>query len=273
VITTTAGLEQGEVKLDEYFTPVREINPDPANGARVIENNEGEICGGTFTEAFAKSCNTVFAPLGARVGEKALVDTAERYGYNQEPSLYNADATAAAEPGKMSIPQNLGTATDVTASAIGQGQVLATPLGMASVAQTVAAGGKRSPTPIVSDPALQSDAKVVDVTSAENARVLTGLMRAVVTQGTGVRAALPNVEVAGKTGTAELGPKPGAPPPGPDPVTGEPGKPEQLIDAWFLAFAPAQKPKLAIAVMLIDAPGDGGETAAPIAHDILASAL
>jgi penicillin-binding protein A len=273
VITTTAGLETNDVKLSQYFTPVSEINPDPAHGARVIENNEGEVCGGTFTQAFAHSCNTVFAPLGAKVGAKALVDTAERYGFNKTPTLYDAQATAAADPGKMSIPTRLGTATDVTASAIGQGRVLATPLGLASVAQTVAAGGKRSPTPIVLDPALQADADPVEVTSAENAKVLTGLMRAVVTGGTGVRAALPNIQVAGKTGTAELGPKPDQPPPRIDPTTGEASKPEQIIDAWFIAFAPVQKPKLAIAVMLIDATGDGGTTAAPIAQDILASAL
>ncbi|HET8593013.1 MAG TPA: penicillin-binding transpeptidase domain-containing protein, partial [Solirubrobacterales bacterium] len=209
VITTTAGLEKNEVKLNEYFEPVSEINPDPENGARVIENNEGEVCGGTFVQSFAHSCNTVFAPLGADVGEKALVDTAERYGFNQEPTLFNAEATATVEPGKMTIPTKLGTATDITATAIGQGRVLATPLGMASVAQTVAAGGRRSPTPIVVEPELRATAEPVEVTSAENARVLTGLMRAVVSSGTGVAAALPKIQVAGKTGTAELGPKPG----------------------------------------------------------------
>jgi peptidoglycan glycosyltransferase len=273
VITTTAGLEEGKVKLNEYFTPVREINPDPAHGARVIENNEGEICGGTFVQSFAHSCNTVFAPLGAKVGEKPLVETAERYGFNQKPTLYNAKAAEAADPGGMTIPTQLGSATDLTATAIGQGRVLATPLGMASIAQTVAAGGMRSPTPIVSDPALQADADPVRVTSAENARVLTGLMRAVVTSGTGVAAQLPKIQVAGKTGTAELGPKPNQPPPKIDPATGEAEKLEQIIDAWFIAFAPANKPKLAIAVMLIDASGDGGTTAAPIAHDILSAAL
>lgn len=273
VITTTAGLENKKVKLNEYFTPVSEINPDPENGARVIENNEGEVCGGTFIQSFAHSCNTVFAPLGADVGGKALVDTAERYGFNEEPTLFNAQATAAVEPGKMSIPTELGSATDITATAIGQGRVLATPLGMASVAQTVAGGGKRSPTPIVTEPDLQADAEPVEVTSAENARVLTGLMRAVVESGTGVAAALPKIQVAGKTGTAELGPKPGQPPPTIDPATGEAAKLEQIIDAWFIAFAPANKPKLAIAVMLIDAPGDGGQVAAPIAQDILGAAL
>jgi penicillin-binding protein A len=273
VITTTAGLEEKKVKLGEYFEPVSEINPDPENGARVIENNEGEVCGGTFVQSFAHSCNTVFAPLGAEVGGKALVDAAERYGFNQAPTLYDAEATAAAQPGRMTIPTKLGSATDITATAIGQGRVLATPLGMASVVQTVAAGGERSPTPIVVDPALRADADTVQVTSAENARVLTGLMRAVVTSGTGVAAAIPKIQVAGKTGTAELGPKPNQPPPKIDPETGEPEELEQIINAWFIAFAPANKPKLAIAVMLIDAPGDGGQTAAPIAQDILSAAL
>ena len=163
--------------------------------------------------------------------------------------------------------------TNISVTAIGQGEVLATPLGMASVTQTIAAGGMRSPPPIVSEPDLQAGAGPVDVTSAENARVLTSLMRGVVSNGTGTAAALPKTQVAGKTGTAELGPKPNQPPQGPVGPGEEPPEPEQIIDAWFIAFAPAQKPKLAIAVMLIDADGDGGEVAAPIAQDILGSVL
>lgn len=270
VITTTAALEGHDVKLSDTFPVVTSINPDPVAGARVVHNAHDEACGGTFVQAFAKSCNSVFAPLGVKVGAERLVDTAERYGFNQTPSLYNAAATAAAQPNKMTIPTDFSadtTHTDLSVTAFGQGKVLATPLGMASVAQTVANDGVRSPTPIVKDPALQSDAKPVQVTSQENARVLTGLMRAVVTSGTGVAANLPGVQVAGKTGTAELGPKPGAPPAAPGEQT------DQLIDGWFIAFAPARKPKLAIAVMLIDASGDGGTTAAPIAREILGSAL
>ncbi|MGH2980623.1 MAG: penicillin-binding transpeptidase domain-containing protein, partial [Solirubrobacterales bacterium] len=127
--------------------------------------------------------------------------------------------------------------------------------------------GIRQPTPIVSDPALQADAEPVRVTSAQVARQLRDLMIGVVADGTGIAAALPGIEVAGKTGTAELGPKPGAPapPPGEDP--------EQAVDAWFIAFAPARKPRLAVAVLLIDADADGGEVAAPVAHDILATEL
>ncbi len=137
------------------------------------------------------------------------------------------------------------TGTELSVSAIGQGTVLATPLGMASVAQTIANGGTRSPTPIVTDPALQADAEPVEVTSKENARVMTSLMEAVVDYGTGTSAALSGIQVAGKTGTAELGPKPNQPPPEPVAPGEEPPDPEQIVDAWFIAFAPAQKPKLA----------------------------
>ena len=274
VITTTAALEHHDVKLSDTFPVLTEINPDPNAGARVVHNAHDEACGGTFTIAFAKSCNSVFAPLGVKVGAENLVKTAEDYGFNQPVTLYNASATAAAQPNRMTIPSAADlnaepTHTDLSVTAFGQGKVLATPLGMASVAQTVANGGVRDPTPIVKDPALRSSAKPVQVTSKANARVLTGLMRAVVTEGTGVAANLPGVQVAGKTGTAELGPKPGEPPPPP----GQEDTAKQLVDGWFIAFAPANKPKLAIGVMLIDASGDGGTTAAPIAREILGSAL
>jgi peptidoglycan glycosyltransferase len=271
VITTTAALDGHDVKLTDTFPVLTQINPDPQNGARVVHNAHDEACGGTFVQAFAKSCNTVFAPLGVKVGAEHLVQTAERYGWNQKPSLYNAAATAVTDPNSMTMPTNFSqdtSHTELSVTAFGQGRVLATPLGMASVAQTVANDGVRSPTSIVKDPALKSDAKPVTVTSKENAKVLTGLMHAVVTSGTGVAANIPGLDVAGKTGTAELGPKPGAPPAAP----GEASE-NQLIDGWFICFAPMQHPKLAVAVMLIDASGDGGTTAAPIARNILTAAL
>ena len=274
MITTTAALEGNDVKLTDTFPLVTEINPDPNSGARVVHNAHDELCGGTFVEAFAESCNTVFAPLGVKVGAERLVDTAEDYGFNQTPSLYNAAATAATQPNKMTIPSATElkaepTNTDLSVTAFGQGKVLATPLGMASVAQTVADGGTRSPTTSSRTRPCRAPPSPVEVTSKENARVLTGLMRAVVTQGTGTAAALPGVQVAGKTGTAELGPKPGQPPAPP----GQENTAKQIVDGWFIAFAPANKPKLAIGVMLIDASGDGGTTAAPIAREILGSAL
>ncbi len=217
VITTTAALEEDKVKLDDIFDVVTSTNPSVETGANMIENAHDEPCGGTFEETFANSCNTVFAPLAVDVGEEKLVSESEAYGWNQPVTLYDAEATKAVDPGEMTMPTSFNdeTLTTLAVSGIGQGQVLATPLGMASVAQTVAAGGTRSPTPIVTDPELQADAEPVEVTSKENARVLTGLMQAVVSYGTGTAGALPGVTVAGKTGTAELGPKPNQPPPQP----------------------------------------------------------
>jgi peptidoglycan glycosyltransferase len=272
VITATAALEDSKVKLDDEFDVVTEINPAPDTGARVIENAHDELCGGTFEETFAESCNTVFAPLGVEVGAEKLVAEAEEFGFNTEPTLYDAKATAATKPPPQEMPSTFDeTGTELSVSAIGQGTVLATPLGMASVAQTIANGGVRSPTPIVSDPELQSAAQPVQVTSKENARVMRSLMEAVVDYGTGSAAAISGVQVAGKTGTAELGPKPNQPDPGPLAPGQEAPEPEQIVDAWFIAFAPARKPKIAVAVMLVDADGDGGEVAAPIAREILAA--
>ena len=274
VITTTAALEADKVNLNDEFPVVTEINPAPETGANVIENAHDEPCGGTFPDTFAESCNTVFAPLGIDVGAEKLVETAERFGFNETPTLYNSEATEATDPQPMAIPHEFDqTGTELAASAIGQGKVLATPLGMASVAQTIAGGGIRSPTPIVTEPELQSDAEPVTVTSRENAKVMTSLMEGVINFGTGQPAALPGVQVAGKTGTAELGPKPNQPPPEPVAPGEEPPDPEQIVDAWFVAFAPSKKPKLAVAVMLIDAEGDGGVAAGPIVREILAAGL
>jgi peptidoglycan glycosyltransferase len=147
---------------------------------------------------------------------------------------------------------------------------------MASVAQTIAAGGIRSPTPIVKGPELRADAEPVKVTTKDVAATIRDLMVGVVERGTGTAAGLSTVQVAGKTGTAELGPKalePGdEPPPPAETVDGEPVEPEQELDAWFAAFAPAEQPEVAVAVMVVNAEGDGGEIAAPIAGQILSAA-
>jgi cell division protein FtsI/penicillin-binding protein 2 len=264
VITTTAALEKDIVDLDDQFPVTDGINV----GGRFIANAHDELCGGSFTESFAQSCNAVFAPLGPKIGEEDMVDVAERYGFNSAPTLYDAAATQTTDPPASTIPEDIGTDLDLGVTAIGQGQVLATPLEMASVAQTVAGRGVRMPTPIVSNPDLQADADPVRVTARKVANQLRDLMIGVVAGGTGSAAALPGgIQVAGKTGTAELGPDPDAPKP-------KPGEdPEQILDAWFAAFAPASKPRLAVGVMLIDAEADGGEVAAPLARDVLAAGL
>jgi len=147
--------------------------------------------------------------------------------------------------------------------------VLATPLEMASVAQAIGNDGVRSPTNIVKSKDLASDADDVEVTSKDVAKTVKEMMIEVVQSGTGTAGAVPDVTVAGKTGTAELGPSDGEPA---DPSVPE-GEAEQDVDAWFTAFAPAEDPKYAVAVMIVDADGDGGTIAAPIAQQILSTAL
>jgi cell division protein FtsI/penicillin-binding protein 2 len=174
-----------------------------------------------------------------------------------------------ADPPPSTIPAGTTESVETGESAIGQGRVLATPLEMATVSQTIANGGIRMPTPIARNKALQPEGGPVEVTSKKTAATVRDLMVGVVNEGTGVAAALPGIEVAGKTGTAELGPT--ALSSGDEVVPG--AEPLQELDAWFTAFAPADDPKLAVAVLVVDSAGDGGEIAAPIARQVLASGL
>jgi peptidoglycan glycosyltransferase len=250
LVTTTAALEAGLVKLTDEF---------PVETAAIIdgvelENANGEACGGTFRESFAHSCNSVFAPLGEDVGAERLVDAAERFGWNSEPTI----------PGEVAstlppAPQ-IRTPLEIASTAIGQGKVLATPLLMASVAQVIAADGVRyQPTLAVGE-----TEGGVRVTSRRVARTIGSMMVDVVTAGTGTAAGITGVKVAGKTGTAELedtrGPDAGAAGDGSN------------TDAWFTAFAPAARPRIAVGVMFVRA-GSGGETAAPAARVVLEAGL
>jgi penicillin-binding protein A len=259
-ITTAAALQKGVVSLDDEFEITNGVNV----GGRFIENANGEYCGGTFAMAFAESCNADFAPLGPEIGNDELVATAERFGFNSPPTLYAPRIVAEVEPAQSTIPTEIGDDLDLGVSAIGQGEVLATPLQMASVAQTIANGGVREPTSIVANRKLRPEPESVQVMSEEIADQLTELMVGVVTGGTGTAGAIVEAQVAGKTGTAELGPKPGQE---------NSDHPEQIKDAWFAAFAPAEKPKLAIGVLLIEAEAAGGEVAAPAAAQVLSAGL
>jgi cell division protein FtsI/penicillin-binding protein 2 len=261
VITTTAALEAGVVKLSDQFPVVSSA----VVGGREVANAHNELCGGTFVQAFAHSCNSVFAPLGAKIGGERLVEMAERFGFNSEPSLFDADAADAVDLPESTIPA-ISDDLDAGVSAIGQGMVQATPLEMASAAQTIANQGLRSPTSLVRDKDLKAAAQPERVTSPEIAATLRSLMIQVVTNGTGTAAALPGIQVAGKTGTAELGPKALAP-------GQQESEAAQKLDAWFTAFAPAAAPRLAAAALVVDASGDGGTVAAPIVRQVLAAGL
>jgi cell division protein FtsI/penicillin-binding protein 2 len=260
VITTTAALEAGKVSLDDEF----EISDGVNVGGRFLNNANGEYCGGTFRESFAESCNAVFAPLGPAVGNDKLVGTAEAFGFNSPLTLYTPRVVAEVDPEESTLPTEIGEEIDLGVSAIGQGEVLATPLEMASVSQTIANDGVRLPTSLVLNPKLRPDAEPVKVMEEKTAEELTELMIGVVTEGTGTAGAISEAQVAGKTGTAELGPKPGEE---------DSENPVQVKDAWFTAFAPAQKPRLAVGVLLIEAEAAGGEVAAPIASEVLSAGL
>ncbi|MGH2942162.1 MAG: penicillin-binding transpeptidase domain-containing protein, partial [Solirubrobacteraceae bacterium] len=232
-----------------------------------LENANGESCGGTLRYSFAHSCNSVFAPLGAKLGAERLVRTAEQFGFNMDPGIAGA-ATSVIPPA-----DEIGDDLAVGSSAIGQGRVQATALQMAWVAATIAGGGRR-PRLTLERGVVPQRSQVVD---SEVARVVGRLMEAVVREGTGTAARIPGVRVAGKTGTAELkdtttpdcvpSPDPAVPPC--PPVT--PDDPTDT-DAWFAAYAPADRPRVAVGVLLVQS-GAGGDTAAPVAKQALIAGL
>jgi cell division protein FtsI/penicillin-binding protein 2 len=252
IVTLAAGLDAKVAKPSDSF-PV--VSSATLSGVE-LENAHGEYCGGTLEQAFAKSCNSVFAPMGAKVGAQKLVAAAERFGFNQ------ADDIQGAPPGAIPPAAEIGDDLAVGSSAIGQGRVTSTPLRMVEIAGAIANDGILvRPTLLRGGQGARSRA-----TTKRTANTITKFMRSVVESGTGAAAALPGVKVAGKTGTAELRNTVPDPDAIPDP-NAPPVDEAADTDAWFVAFAPARKPEIAVAVLLV-ASGAGGETAAPAARVI-----
>jgi cell division protein FtsI/penicillin-binding protein 2 len=252
IITTTAALEEKLVTPKTEFP----IETHAIIDGVELENANGESCGGSFANSFAHSCNSVFAPLGVKIGAEKLVEAAERYGFNGDPAVPGAVPSTIPAAGDIASPLELG------ATAIGQGRVLATPLLLASMSQTVASGGvRRTPTVVRDGPPEKSR-----VTSRKVARTLEQLMVGVVDYGTGTAASLAPIGVAGKTGTAELEDTTD------DEEEGVDQTPGSDTDAWFTAYAPVKNPEIAVAVLLVRN-GAGGETAAPAARVVLQAAL
>jgi cell division protein FtsI/penicillin-binding protein 2 len=259
IVTTTAALDAGLVKTTTQFPVQTKTVIDGVD----LENANGESCGGTLAQAFAHSCNSVFAPLGVRVGARQLVAAAERYGWNEPPPLAGALPSTIPDAIEISSPLAVGS------TAIGQGKVLATPLQMASVAQTIAAGGVRTVPTIFPG----ERRRRVRVTSRSVAHRLEQMMIGVVAYGTGTSASLAPVKVAGKTGTAELTTtvkRDGEAQPLEEGVDAKP--PGYDTDAWFTAYAPVRSPKIAVCVLIVHG-GAGGSTAAPAARGVLQAGL
>ena len=245
-----------------------------------LNNANGEECGGTLELAFAVSCNSVFAPLGAKLGAARLVATAESYGFNHSPGV--PGAVESTLPPASQIQGQL----DVGSTAIGQGEVQASALEMATVAATIADGGRR-PQPTFNPAAPRPSGGGTFVSSVAVAHTVRKLMIGVVREGTGTAAAIPGVTVAGKTGTAELKSESTCSPAESESSSKEESgsresKPAESCgsaqseasntDAWFASFAPALAPRIVVGVLMVQ-DGAGGATAAPVARQVLEAGL
>jgi peptidoglycan glycosyltransferase len=264
VVTAAAAIESGNYTADSMVPGGATYQLPQTTGPTGQIDNEGRDCGSgriPFTQAMANSCNTSFAAMGVEVGADQLKDTAEGFGFNQH---YLDDLPLQAEsqfPEEMNPPQT-GQA------AIGQYDVQATPLQMAMVSAGIANGGTVMKPYLVDEirsPELDVLKKAEPeefshAVSASTASEVTKLMTFTVSQGTASPAAIPGVEVAGKTGTAQSG------------IDNVPPY------AWFTSFAPADDPQVAIAIMIQKAPiprGEiaGGLLAGPIAKSVMEAVI
>ena len=261
VVTATAALNLNKVTPTTSFndTGVYQIY-----GGKVT-NYHGEVFGQhDFTDALTHSINTTFAKVGTLLGQAALVAQMKAYGFYQVPPVELPPGMAlpsgryqGAKPLSESDPMN---PLDVAWAAVGQENVLATPLQMALVAAGVANGGQVMKPYFVQDVTAPGGAVLrraapsvwTTATSPATAQTLNTMMQQVVNAGTGTAAALQGIQVAGKTGTAQRG---------------------STNVAWFIAFAPANDPKVAVAVTIENTLFTGGDVAAPLAAEVIRSAL
>ncbi len=226
-VVTTAALLRAGLDIDETV----DCPPTISVGGRAFRNFEGGAAGAVpFSQDFAQSCNTAFVSLAGRLAPDALARTARDYGLGPRIDLPLGAAAADVPPGDDAVER--------AAAMIGQHEILVSPLSMAGVAATVAAGRWRAPRLVASDPR-----KAGRPLPGGERDTLAALMRSVVTSGTGQALAAVPGEPAGKSGTAEFGG--GDPPP---------------THAWFIAF----RGDIAIAV-LVENGRSGGSVAAPIA--------
>jgi hypothetical protein len=273
IITLTGVLEAHFANPGTVFPYATEATIDNT----VLRNSKGEDCGGTLANAFAVSCNSVFVPLGVRLGANRLLAAAQAYGFNAPSPL--AGAATSTIP-----PSSLASAFDDGATAIGQDQVLASPLQMLRVGATIALVGRR---PVPTFAYVGRRKRFERVVSVPVARTIRALMKDVVDYGTGTAAQIPGVAVAGKTGTAEVavagcsGSGASSSSSGTSGSTGAsgatgshcpPGSTSIADDAWFVGFAPEYRPRIAVAVLL-PYQGFGGTAAAPVARAILQEGL
>ncbi|HEX6023911.1 MAG TPA: penicillin-binding protein 2 [Solirubrobacter sp.] len=211
----------------------------------------------TLTEALTHSVNTVWAEVGVKLGRGTMQEYMERFGFGEKPPMdYPADQMEVSGVRRRGKVISMSSrSVDVGRTAIGQALLLVTPLQMATVAQTIGNGGVRMEPRLV-EKVVDPDGRTVDeplperaerVMSADAAAKLGTMMKSVVREGSGTAAALEGVELAGKTGTAEIDINRG------------------INDLWFIGFTD----EVAIAVVVDRQQGLGGTVAAPIAKNVL----
>lgn len=266
VVTATAGIDSGK------YTPNSLINgnsPKSISGVPLQNDNNQSFGQITLTKALTDSVNTVFAQVAQNVGRPTMTKYMKRFGFYSLPPIdLPSDELGSSRPFDFKgRPYKPGSPNeDIGRIGIGQGGLLVTPLQMAMVASAVANGGKLME-PRLSEKVVDPDGKTVttfgptvygQVMSPKAASEVNQMMRTVVDEGTGTPARLgAGIPFAGKTGTASIG------------TTGS-----GLTQPWFIGFAPANNPKVAIAVTIEKTQGQfGGQVAAPIARDIVQTLL
>ncbi len=261
LVTAAAALEGGGYTAESVL-PGPAVLDLPLTEAG-LRNSDGRACGEgdqtTLANAMRISCNTAFASLGMSLGTEALREQAAAFGFEEALGI-PLEVTPSTVPAEMDAPQ-------LAQASIGQRDVRVTPLQVAMVAAGIANDG------VVMQPTLVRSVRGEDLevlqspnptelgraVSEGSAQALTAMMVGVVEDGTGRNARIEGVSVAGKTGTAQH----------------EEGRPPH---AWFTAFAPADDPVVAVAVVVEDggSAGDeasGGRTAAPVAREVIQARL
>jgi peptidoglycan glycosyltransferase len=261
IITTAAALENG-MRPDQSFRDDKGYID--IFGNRINNYRTAPFGDHTLKEAFAQSINTTFAQVGDQLGRELLIDYQKKFGLYSKPPFdlpeEEIKASGRYEEGKLASPGDPLDRVAVVWMSIGQENVQVTPLQMAMIAQSVANGGKMM-RPFSVDSVSDFNGTIIHQTSPdqigepirpETARQLTDMMISVVNEGTGSKAKTDQVQIAGKTGTAEVEGR------GPN--------------AWFVGFAPAKNPKVAIAVVIEDSDAGGG-ISGPVAKETLLAAL
>jgi peptidoglycan glycosyltransferase len=262
IVTATAAIDTGAFSQSSLISGANGI----VVSGKTLDNDNRENFGLiTLKEAMTKSVDTAFAQVAERVGKQTLARYMDRFGFDHEPQLDypTRQMTPSGEYYQGHVLAPTDPRVDVGRLGIGQDKLRVTPLQMAEVAAAVANRGKLM-VPHLTERIVDPEGGTVQrikprvqatVMKPSTAEAVREMMEAVVNEGTGTPAQIPGVQVAGKTGTAET----------------QFGS--SLNDAWFVAFAPARSPRVAIAVTLEKVPGYGATYAAPVAKRVMEALL